>query len=235
MSVGTDHDTATFAVASIRRWWRARGRDDYPAATRLLITAKASGSNGYRARAWKTELAALTAETGLAITVSHMPPGNGTRSSIGYSPTSPNWRGRQLTSHDVIVNSIAATATRTGLTVHAELNPGTYDTDIKVTDGDIDALSIHRHRFRGDWDYALHPQPHDTTGRAKDSRSAGGPSRSPALCLCTIRSRPARPNRRRTNSSVNWRRNRTSYVSRDGSGSEEANASALEALVPRTS
>ncbi|GGU62746.1 hypothetical protein GCM10010259_61750 [Streptomyces daghestanicus] len=188
VSVGTDHDTAAFAVASIRRWWQARGRHDCPAATRLLITADAGGSNGYRTRAWKTELAALAAETGLAITVCHMPPGTSKWNKIEhrlFSHISMNWRGRPLTSHDVIVNSIAATTTRTGLTVHAELDPGIYDTGIRVTDGDIDALPIHRHRFHGDWNYTLHPQPRDTTNGAKDSRSVGGPS--PRLCTESLR------------------------------------------------
>jgi transposase len=188
VSVGTDHDTAAFAVTSIRRWWQARGRRDYPAATRLLITADAGGSGGYRTRAWKTELAALAAETGLDITVCHMPPGTSKWNKIEhrlFSHISMNWRGRLLTSHDVIVNSIAATTTRTGLTVHAELDPGTYDTDIKVTDSDIDALPMHRHRFHGDWNYTLHPQPRDTTSAAKSPRSAAGPS--PQLCTGSLR------------------------------------------------
>lgn len=178
VSVGTDHDTAAFAVASIRRWWQARGRHDYPQATRLLITADAGGSNGYRTRAWKTELAALAAETGLDITVCPMPPGTSKWNKIEhrlFSHISMNWRGGPLTSYDVIVNSIAATTTRTGLTVHAELDPGTYDTGIKVTDRDIDALPMRRHRFHGDWNYTLHPQPRDTTATvdaAKSPRSA---------------------------------------------------------------
>lgn len=120
VSVGTDHDTAAFAVASVRRWWQAQGRHDYPDATRLLITADAGGSNGYRTRAWKTELAVLATETGLDITVCHMPPGTSKWNKIEhrlFSHISMNWRGRPLTSHDVIVNSIAATTTRTGLTV----------------------------------------------------------------------------------------------------------------------
>ncbi|MET8965255.1 ISAzo13 family transposase [Streptomyces sp. NPDC004074] len=187
VSVGTDHDTAAFAVASIRRWWQARGRHDYPAATRLLITADAGGSNGYRTRAWKTELAALAAETGMDITVCHMPPGTSKWNKIEhrlFSHISMNWRGRPLTSHDVIVNSIAATTTRTGLTVHAELDPGTYDTGIKVTDSDIDALPLHRHRFHGDWNYTLHPQPRDTTSAATTSRPADAPSPQPCTgCL----------------------------------------------------
>ncbi|WP_330457560.1 ISAzo13 family transposase [Streptomyces sp. NBC_00820] len=188
VSVGTDHDTAAFAVASIQRWWQARGRHDYPQATRLLITADAGGSNGYRTRAWKTELAALAAETGLDITVCHMPPGTSKWNKIEhrlFSHISMNWRGRPLTSHDVIVNSIAATTTHTGLKVHAELDPGTYDTGIKVTDSDsdsdsdIDALPMHRHRFHGDWNYTLHPRPRDTTSAAKKPRPAGGPSPQP--------------------------------------------------------
>ncbi|MFJ2170606.1 ISAzo13 family transposase [Streptomyces griseofuscus] len=174
ISVGTDHDTAAFAVASIRRWWQARGRHDHPAAARLLITADAGGSNGYRTRAWKTELAALAAGTGLDITVCHMPPGTSKWNKIEhrlFSHISMNWRGRPLTSHDVIVNSIAATTTRTGLTVQAELDPGTYDTGIKVTDSDIDALPMHRHRFHGDWNYTLHPQPRDTASAAGETES----------------------------------------------------------------
>jgi hypothetical protein len=148
----------------------------------LLITADAGGSNGYRTRTWKTELAALAAETGSDITVCHMPPGTSKWNKIEhrlFSHISMNWRGRPLTSHDVIVNSIAATTTRTGLTVHAELDPGTYDTGIKVTDRDIDALPMHRHRFHGDWNYTLHPQPRDTTSAATTPPSAGGPSPQP--------------------------------------------------------
>ncbi|MCX4400046.1 ISAzo13 family transposase (plasmid) [Streptomyces sp. NBC_00053] len=183
VSVGTDHDTAAFAVASIRRWWQARGRHDYPIATRLLITADAGGSNGYRTRTWKTELAALAVETGLDITVCHMPPGTSKWNKIEhrlFSHISMNSRGRPLTSHDVIVNSIAATTTRAGLTVHAELDPGTYETGIKVTDSDIDALPMRRHRFHGHWNYTLHPQPRDITSTARDLRPANRPSPQPS-------------------------------------------------------
>ncbi|MFC9432137.1 ISAzo13 family transposase [Streptomyces sp. NPDC056987] len=182
VSVGTDHDTAAFAVASIRRWWQARGRHDYPDATRLLITADAGGSNGYRTRAWKAELKALAAEMSLDITVCHMPPGTSKWNKIEhrlFSHISMNWRGRPLISHDVIVNSIAATTTRTGLKVHAELDLGTYDTGIKVTDSDIEALPMHRHRFHGDWNYTLHPQPRVTTSATRDPRPVGGPSPQP--------------------------------------------------------
>ena len=162
VNVGCDHDTAAFAVASIRRWRHARGRHDYPHAARLLITADAGGSNGYRTRAWKTELAALAAETGLQITVCHMPPGTSKWNQVEhrlFSHISMNWRGRPLTSHDVIVNTIAATTTRTGLRVEAELDTNTYDTGIKVTDAEIDALAMSRHRFHGDWNYTIHPRP----------------------------------------------------------------------------
>ncbi|MEW1648726.1 ISAzo13 family transposase [Streptomyces sp. NPDC091219] len=188
VSVGTDHDTAAFAVASIRRWWQARGRHDYPAAARLLITADAGGSNGYRTRTWKSELAALAAQTGLEITVCHMPPGTSKWNKIEhrlFSHISMNWRGRPLTSHDVIIDSIAATTTRTGLTVHAELDTGTYDTGIKVTDSDIDALPIHRHRFHGDWNYTLQPR-HDVITAVQGPRSASLPSPQP--CTGYLRS-----------------------------------------------
>jgi len=123
VSVGTDHDTAAFAVESIRRWWKAAGSSDYPLARRLLITADAGGSNGYRTRAWKAELAALAVETGLEITVCHFPPGTSKWNKVEhrlFSHITMNWRGRPLTSHEVIVQTIAATTTGTGLRVHAE-------------------------------------------------------------------------------------------------------------------
>jgi hypothetical protein len=162
VSVGTDHDTAAFAVETIRRWWNARGRGDYPAARRLLVTADAGGSNGYRTRAWKTGLAALAAETGLEITVCHFPPGTSKWNKIEhrlFSHITMNWRGRPLTSHEVVVNSIAATTTRTGLTVHAELDPGSYPAGEKVSDAEMDALPLARHAWHGNWNYALRPLP----------------------------------------------------------------------------
>jgi transposase len=172
VNVGTDHDTAGFAVESIRRWWNTVGRTDYPYARRLLITADAGGSNGYRTRAWKTELAALAAETGLAITVSHMPPGTSKWNRIEhrlFSAITMNWRGRPLTSHEIIVNSIAAATTTTGLKVRAELDTGTYPTGVEITDAQIAALPIRRHPFHGDWNYTLPPQsttaPPQTTTR----------------------------------------------------------------------
>ncbi|MFD3567383.1 ISAzo13 family transposase [Streptomyces sp. NPDC058667] len=161
VSIGNDHDTAAFAVASIRRWWQARGRHDYTRARRLLITADGGGSNGYRTRGWKTQLADLAAETGLEITVCHLPPGTSKWNKIEhrlFSHITMNWRGRPLTSHEVMLQTIAATTSRTGLTVHAELDSGEYPTGIRISDDEIAALPITRHRFHGDWNYTLHPQ-----------------------------------------------------------------------------
>jgi hypothetical protein len=160
VNVGTDHDTAAFAVESIRRWWHTRGTHDYPAATRLLITADAGGSNGYRSRAWKAELAALAAQTGLAITVCHLPPGTSKWNKIEhrlFCHITMNWRGRPLTSHEVILQSIAATTTGTGLSVQAQLDTGEYPTGVQISDARMAALPIARHGFHGDWNYTLHP------------------------------------------------------------------------------
>jgi hypothetical protein len=162
VNVGTDRNTAEFAVESIRRWWKARGSDDYPAARRLLITADAGGSNGYRTRAWKAGLAALAAETGLEITCCHFPPGTSKWNKIEhrlFSHITMNWRGRPLTSHEVIINSIAATTTRTGLTVHAELDPGSYPAGVKISKAQMAALPVTGHGWHGDWNYTLHPAP----------------------------------------------------------------------------
>ncbi|WEH32579.1 ISAzo13 family transposase [Streptomyces sp. AM 4-1-1] len=161
VNVGTDHDTAAFAVESIRRWWHGQGQDAYPRATRLLVTADAGGSNGYRTRAWKLELARLAAETGLTITVCHLPPGTSKWNKIEhrlFSHITMNWRGRPLTSHEVIVNSIAATTTRTGLRVKAALDTNSYPIGVKISDAEMAALPLTRHAFHGDWNYALHPQ-----------------------------------------------------------------------------
>jgi hypothetical protein len=162
VSVGTDHDTAAFAVESIRRWWDGRGRADYPAARRLMIAADAGGSNGYRTRAWKAELAALALETGLEITVCHFPPGTSKWNKIEhrlFSHITMNWRGRPLASHQVIVESIAATTTRTGLRVHAELDPGSYPAGIQVSKAQAGALPLTRHDWHGEWNYTLRPEP----------------------------------------------------------------------------
>ncbi|AQZ62732.1 transposase [[Actinomadura] parvosata subsp. kistnae] len=160
VNVGTDHDTAAFAVASIRRWWHAQGSAAYPQATRLLITADAGGANGYRTRAWKSELAALAAETGLTITVCHLPPGTSKWNKVEhrlFAHITMNWRGRPLTSHEVVVNSIAATTTSTGLQVQAALDTGVYPLGARVSDAELAALPLTRHLFHGDWNYTLHP------------------------------------------------------------------------------
>ena len=162
VNVGTDHDTAAFAVESVRRWWQAMGQAAYPAARRLLVTADAGGSNSYRTRAWKAELAALALETGLAVTVCHFPPGTSKWNKIEhrlFSHITMNWRGRPLTSHEVIVNTIAATTTRTGLTVRAGLDPSSYPQGVKVSDEQMTALPLDRHDWHGDWNYTLRPEP----------------------------------------------------------------------------
>jgi transposase len=171
VNVGTDHDTAAFAVESIRRWWKAAGQGACPLARRLLITADAGGSNGYRTRAWKTELAALAVETGLEITVCHFPPGTSKWNKIEhrlFSHITMNWRGRPLTSHEVIVQTIAATTTATGLTVHAELDPGSYPDGVKVSDAQMNALPLTRHDWHGDWNYTLRPEDYDPAAGAPD-------------------------------------------------------------------
>jgi hypothetical protein len=162
VSVGTDHDTAQFAVQTIRRWWDTIGKAAYPDADRLLICADGGGSNGYRTRLWKTELAGLAAETGIQITVCHLPPGTSKWNKIEhrlFSHISMNWRGRPLTSHEVVVNTIAATTTGTGLKVHAELDTGSYPKGLKIADRDMKTLeqagTLLRHDFHGEWNYAL--------------------------------------------------------------------------------
>ena len=191
VSVGTDHDTAAFAVASIRRWWQSCGAGAYPHARRLLITADAGGSNGYRTRAWKTELAALAAETGLPITVCHLPPGTSKWNKIEhrlFSHITMNWRGRPLTSHEVIVNSIAATTTRTGLTVRAELDPGSYPAGAEISDAQMTAIPLTRHRFHGDWNYTIHPRP----APPPPATGSAGPGRLPSPAPSrTLLSHPA--------------------------------------------
>ena len=160
VNVGVDHDTSAFAVASIRRWWQARGATDYPGAHRLLITADAGGSNSYRYRLWKAELAALAAETGLEITVCHFPPGTSKWNKIEhrlFSQITMNWRGRPLTSHEVVVATIAATRTRTGLRVHAELDTGAYPLGIAVTREQLRLLPIQAHARHGQWNYTIAP------------------------------------------------------------------------------
>lgn len=160
--VGDDHDTAEFATATVGRWWDKVGDPAYPKATRLLITADAGGSNGYRVRAWKTGLGALAARTGLTITVCHFPPGTSKWNKVEhrlFSAITTNWRGRPLTSHEVIVDLIAGTTTRTGLKVHAERDTGYYPTKVKVSDAELAALPLTGHAFHPEWNYSVGPGP----------------------------------------------------------------------------
>jgi hypothetical protein len=167
VNVGTDHDTAVFAVESIRRWWRQVGADAYPAAGRLLVTADGGGSNGSRLRLWKAELARFADETGLAVTVVHLPPGTSKWNKVEhrlFSHITMNWRGRPLESHEVVVQTIAATTTRTGLTVKAVLDENTYPTGLRITDRQMRELlrrHITRHTFHGDWNYDVNPTADD--------------------------------------------------------------------------
>ena len=157
---GTDHDTARFAVATLGRWWEQAGRALDPDAERLLVTADAGGSNGYRVRAWKTELARFAAATGLAVTVCHFPPGTSKWNRIEhrlFSAISVNWRGRPLVSHEVIVELIGATTTRTGLRVHAELDRGVYPLGVKVSDAELAAAPLTRHDWHGEWNDSIAP------------------------------------------------------------------------------
>lgn len=160
VSVGTDHDTASFAVATIRRWWLTMGAPLYPEAKELLITADGGGSNGSRVRLWKLELQQLSDELGIPIRVSHYPPGTSKWNKIEhrlFSYISMNWRGQPLVSHEVIVNLIAATTTRNGLKVRAELDPNQYPKGIKVTDEELAAVRILRDEFHGEWNYTIMP------------------------------------------------------------------------------
>jgi hypothetical protein len=160
VSVGDSADTAEFAVESIRRWWNTTGRDRFPDASRLMVTADAGGSNGYRVRAWKWHLAQLAAETGLTITVCHYPPGTSKWNKIEhrlFSFISMNWRGKALTDIRTIIELISATTTQTGLTVHAAYDPNTYAKGQKVSDTDFKALPVQPHDWHGEWNYDLTP------------------------------------------------------------------------------
>jgi hypothetical protein len=161
VSVGIDHDTAQFAVQSIDSWWRQMGQRTYPDATELLITADAGGSNGYRTRLWKRELQRLADETGLTITVCHLPPGTSKWNKIEhrmFCHITQNWRGRPLISLDTIVNLIADTRTTKGLTIHSVLDQNVYEKGIKVSDEEMAQLRIRREEFHGEWNYSIHPR-----------------------------------------------------------------------------
>jgi transposase len=161
VSVGVDHDTAAFAAQSIRRWWKFMGTEAYPTAVRLLITADSGGSNGASVRLWKLELQKLADETGLEISVCHLPPGTSKWNKIEhrlFSFISQNWRGKPLVSHQVIVNLIAATTTKNGLRVRAEVDPGKYPKGVKVSDKEVASIRIERDRFHGEWNYTILPR-----------------------------------------------------------------------------
>jgi len=160
INVGTDHDTASFAVASIRRWWFGMGREIYPRATDLLICADCGGSNGYRVRLWKIELQTLASETGLRVTICHFPPGTSKWNKVEhrlFSHISMNWRGRPLVSHEVIVKLIGETTTSTGLEVKAQLDKRRYPVKVKVTDEEMKMVKIKPHNFHGEWNYSIDP------------------------------------------------------------------------------
>jgi hypothetical protein len=161
VSVGVDHDTAEFAVETIRRWWRKMGTQVYPRAKRLLITADGGGSNGRRCRLWKVELQELADEVGLHISVCHFPPGTSKWNKIEhrmFCHITENWRGRPLVSREVVVNLIGHTTTETGLAIRSELDEGSYPTGRKVSDEQMEGLSIRREKFHGEWNYTILPR-----------------------------------------------------------------------------
>jgi hypothetical protein len=158
VSVGTDHDTAQFAVHSIRQWWIQMGKFAYPDAKELLITADGGGSNGSRNRLWKYELQTFVNETGLAVSVCHFPPGTSKWNKIEhrmFSHITQNWRGRPLTSHEVVVNLIANTTTSAGLKIRAALDTKKYPTGIKISAKEMAALNLEKNEFHGKWNYKI--------------------------------------------------------------------------------
>ncbi len=160
VSVGIDHDTAQFAVATIRRWWYEMGRSTYPEATELLVTADAGGSNSSRSRLWKVELQELANEIGLRIWVCHFPPGTSKWNKIEhrmFCHITKNWRGEPLVSRAVIVNLIGNTKTKTGLRVKAKLDRKSYPTGIKVTDEEFATVNLTKDKFHGEWNYSVTP------------------------------------------------------------------------------
>lgn len=161
VNVGTDHDTAAFAVASIRGWWRAEGRQLYPAATQVLITADGGGSNGYRLRLWKVELQGWADQTGLSIHVCHFPPGTSKWNKVEhrlFSFISSNWRGEPLRDYETIVGLIACTTTAKGLLVTCRLDHRKYPAGRKISDEEMAELNLSPMSFHGEWNYAIHPR-----------------------------------------------------------------------------
>ncbi len=162
VNVGTDHDTAAFAVQSIRRWWNMMGQPVYPNAHRVLITADSGGSSGYRTRLGKTELQKLAHDTGLTIAICHLPPGTSKWNRIEHrllAYISQHWRGKPLVSHEVIVNLIASTTTWTGLTGSCDLDSNKYPQGIRITDEELHQVNIIRDQFQGEWNYTIKPNP----------------------------------------------------------------------------
>jgi hypothetical protein len=160
VSVGIDHDTAAFAVASIRKWWRKMGRPAYSKASHLLITADSGGSNSARSRLWKVELQKMANQTGLIITVCHFPPGTSKWNKIEhrmFSFITKNWRGKPLTDRATIVNLIGSTKTEEGLTILCELDTNNYPKGIKVPDDQLEKVKLTKHEFHGDWNYTIYP------------------------------------------------------------------------------
>ena len=161
VNVGVDHDTASFAVGSIRRWWDSMGCRQYMNADRFLICADSGGSNGYRIRLWKFELQGFVDETGMSVSVCHLPPGTSKWNKIEhrlFSYISMNWRGRPLVSHEVVVKLIGATMNKTGLKVKAKLDKRKYPLKVKVSDEDMASLNIKPHKFHGEWNYTIEPR-----------------------------------------------------------------------------
>ena len=160
VSVGQDHDTASFAVATLYRWWQVLGIITYPESKKLLISADSGGSNGYRLRLWKLELQKFADQTGLEVTVCHLPPGTSKWNKIEhrlFSHITTNWRGCPLVSHEVIVELIGATTTTTGLKVFAESDTRKYPTKIKVSDVELAMVQLSTHVFHGEWNYTISP------------------------------------------------------------------------------
>ncbi len=160
VNVGIDHDTAEFAVESIRRWWQEMGKPVYSNARSLLITADCGGSNGYRVRLWRRELQKLADEENLSIQVCHFPPGTSKWNKIEhrmFCNITANWRGRPLISREVVVNLIGNTTTKTGLRIKASLDENKYQQGIKVSDNELAMLNIERDDFHGEWNYKLNP------------------------------------------------------------------------------
>jgi hypothetical protein len=161
VSVGISHDTAEFAVAAIRRWWNRLGRKRYKSPRRLLVTADAGGSNGYRTRLWKVALQTLADATGMVIEVCHFPPGTSKWNKIEhrlFCHITRNWQGIPLETHEIVVKLIASTKTTQGLEVHAWLDEKTYTKGRKVTAAELDEVCIKRNKFQGDWNYEIHPK-----------------------------------------------------------------------------